>query len=77
MVKIVNLLLVVFDGQFESTEVHAFLQQTSLVYVVFAGRVVQYDLQFPRVPGLSQQVLGKHLALLGKFFIIISLTQTE
>lgn len=67
----INLLLVVSYGQFEATEVHAFLQQASLVYVVLTGRVVQYDLQLTRVAGLSQQVLGEHLALLGKFFIII------
>lgn len=36
-----DLFLVVLDGELESTEIHALLQQAPLVDVILAGRVVE------------------------------------
>lgn len=66
-----DLLLVVLDGQFEAAEVHAFLQQTSLVHVIFAGGMIQNNLQLSWVSSLCQQVLGEHLTLLRQLLVII------
>lgn len=66
-----NLFLVVLDGKFKSAQVHALLQQASLVNMILAGGVIKNHFQLPRVSSLSQQILGKHLALLRQLLIVI------
>lgn len=66
-----DLFLVVFDGELESTEVHALLQQAPFVNVILAGCVVQNHFQLPRVSGLRQQVLSKHLTLLCQLLVVV------
>lgn len=65
------LLLVVLDGELQPAQVHALLQEASLVHVVLAGRVVEDHFQLSRVPRLRQQVLGEHLALLRQLLVVV------
>lgn len=63
--------MVVLDGELQPAQVHALLQEASLVNMVLAGRVVEDHLQLSRVSSLRQQVLGEHLALLCQLLIVV------
>lgn len=71
MERLADLFLIVLDGQLEPAEVHALLQQASLVHMILAGCVVEDHLQLPGIPSLREQVLCEHLALLGQLLVVV------